>query len=89
MPADPKKYTYHWKDHIVSHPEFPGGKPIIKLVSAHSGYSFRIRTKSPMSLIVVAAIRGYNPLNRMIPAPGRASATPAARNPQTPPTGLP
>lgn len=30
MPADPKKYTYLWKDHIVSHPEFPGGKPIIK-----------------------------------------------------------
>ena len=30
MPADPKKYTYLWKDRIVSHPEFPGGKPIIK-----------------------------------------------------------
>ena len=30
MPADPKKYTYHWKDQTVSHPEIPGGKPIIK-----------------------------------------------------------
>ena len=30
MPVDPKKYTYLWKDHIVSHPEIPGGKPIIK-----------------------------------------------------------
>lgn len=30
MPADPKKYTYLWKDHIVSRPEIPGGKPIIK-----------------------------------------------------------
>ena len=30
MTADPKEYTYLWKDRIVSHPEILGGKPIIK-----------------------------------------------------------
>ena len=30
MPADPKEYTYLWKDRIVSHPAILGGKPIIK-----------------------------------------------------------
>ena len=30
MAVDPNKYTYLWKDRIVSHPEILGGKPIIK-----------------------------------------------------------
>ena len=88
MPADPKKYNYLWKDYIVSHPELSGWQAHHQTRLRPSGLLFQDSHQVADVADSSSGHKGYNHLNKMLPAPGRPPATPAARNPQMPPTGL-